>query len=152
MITIAIDDPDRPDMRALLEAHLAFARGHSPEGSGHALDVDALKAPDMTLWSAREGADLLGCAALKELAPTHGELKSMHTRLSHRGRGVARALVAHVIDEARRRGYTRLSLETGKSEDFAPAQMLYAALGFTPCPPFGPYLGDPFSYCMTRDV
>lgn len=146
---VAVDDLSGDDIAALLHTHLRFALGNAPAGSGHALDIEALKAPDITFWSARDGAGLLGCIALRDLGGGHGEIKSMHTAEAHRGRGVACSLVEHLIGEARQRGYGRLSLETGKSEHFAPARDLYARLGFAPCPPFGSYVGDDFSYCMT---
>ena len=95
---------------------------------------------------------MLGCAALRELDATHGELKSMRTAPAHRRRGVAAALLDHVVAESRRRGYRRLSLETGSTCEFAPARTMYAAYGFTSCGPFGPYVDDEFSVFMTLDL
>lgn len=149
---IAIADPGDPALHALLRAHLEHAAAHTPAGSGHALDVAGLRHPDLTLWAARDGETIVGCVALRQLEPGHGEIKSMHTAAAMRGRGIARALVTELIGEARRRGYTRLSLETGRSEGFAASRALYAAFGFEPCPPFGDYVGDDFSYCMTRGL
>jgi putative acetyltransferase len=149
---IRSDDLRAPEVAALLRAHLEYCRSSSPPESVHALDLDGLRAPGVTLWTAWEGAGLLGCAALKELDPLHGEIKSMHTAAQHRGRGVAVALLTHLIDEARSRRYQRLSLETGSMAAFAPARALYARFGFINCGPFGDYRLDPNSIYMTRDL
>lgn len=143
------DDPSRPDVRALLEEHLRNMHELSPPESVHALDVDRLKAPGITFWSVRDGAVLLGCGALKELDPLHGEIKSMRTPQSLRRRGAGRAMLAHLIHEARSRGYKRLSLETGAVEAFMPALRLYENFGFTHCGPFADYKPDPNSVFMT---
>ena len=116
------------------------------------LDLDALRSPAITFWSAWDGASLLGCAALKELDPSHGEVKSMHTAIQHRGRGVGRRLLEHIVDEGRSRGYRRLSLETGSMEAFAPARALYSRFGFVACEPFGDYRLDPNSVFMTLEL
>jgi putative acetyltransferase len=150
--TIAIDDPLAPDVRALLERHLAFAHETSLPEDVHALEADALAEPGVTFFSLREDGALLGIGALKELDPDHAELKSMHTAQEARGRGVARALVEHLIAVARHRGYRRLSLETGAGEAFAPARALYARAGFEPCGRFGSYPESPNSAYMTREV
>lgn len=139
-------------MAALLAEHVEEMRRYSPPESVHTLDLDRLRTPDLSFWSLWDGDEVLGCAALRELDPTHGELKSMRTAPAHRRRGVAASLLDHVVAEAGRRGYTRLSLETGSPEQFAPARTLYAAYGFTLCGPFGPYVRDDFSVFMTRDV
>lgn len=146
---IEIDDPTRPDVTELLGEHLADMYATSPPESVHALDVDALTAPGVTFWTARRGGRLLGCAALKELDPDHGELKSMRTTAAARGTGVGRALLAHLVAEGRARGYSRLSLETGTQEYFAPARSLYASQGFTGCGPFADYAEDPHSAYFT---
>jgi putative acetyltransferase len=116
------------------------------------MDVERLRRPDVSFWSAWEGETLLGCAALRELDATHGELKSMRTAPAARGRGVARALLAHVLAEARARGYARLSLETGSQPGFEPARRLYASAGFGRCAPFGDYAEDPYSVFMSLDL
>jgi putative acetyltransferase len=121
----------------------------SPPESVHVLPIDELRKPDITFWTAWSGKDLLGCGALKELSPTHGEIKSMRTSGAFRRRGVGRAMLTHIIDEARRRSYTRLSLETGSMEAFTPAQRLYERFGFEYCPPFAGYREDPNSVFMT---
>lgn len=149
---IRIDDLRGPEIVALLEAHLALMRSISPPESVHALDLEGLRAPQITFWTLWDGEVLLGCAALKELDPHHGEIKSMHTAQAARGKGVGRRLIQHILAEARARGYRRLSLETGSTEDFAPARGLYARAGFTTCGPFGDYILDPFSVFMTLEL
>jgi len=143
------DDLRGPEIAALLEAHLAHARAHSPPESIHALDLDRLRTPEITFWSAWSGGELVGCGALKELSPDHGEIKSMHTARAHRGKGVAAKLVAHILAVARSRRYRRVSLETGTMAGFAAARALYAGFGFEVCPPFAQYREDPNSVCMT---
>jgi putative acetyltransferase len=149
---IKVDDLSGPEIAALLETHLKLMRDTSPPESVHALDLEALRAPEITFWTVWEGATLLGCGALKELERDHGEIKSMHTAAAARGRGVGRAMLAHILAEARRRGYRRLSLETGSPEAFAPARALYAGFGFCPCGPFADYVLDPFSVFMTLEL
>jgi putative acetyltransferase len=114
--------------------------------------LEALRAPEVTFWTLWDGEQLLGCGALKQLDPTHGEIKSMHTAVAARGRGVARRMVEHILEEARRRGYRRLSLETGATEDFAAARGLYSGFGFGYCGPFADYVLDPFSAFMTLEL
>ncbi len=147
---IRVDDLAGPEIRALLEEHLADMHAISPPGSVHALDLDGLRRPDITFWTAWSGAALLGCGALKELSPDHGEIKSMRTARAHRRSGVARTMLAHIVAEARRRGYERLSLETGSVAAFAPARALYERFGFGCCGPFAGYVDDPNSVFMTR--
>lgn len=149
---IKVDDLRAPEIAALLEAHLKLMRETSPPESVHALDLDGLRAPEVTFWTVWDGATLLGCGALKQLDPAQGEIKSMHTAAAARGRGVARAMLAHILAEARARGYRRLSLETGSMAAFAPARALYARFGFRDCPPFGDYLLDPNSVFMTLEL
>ena len=145
------DDLTGPEIRALLEEHLRNMHELSPPESVHALDLEKLRRPDITFWTAwSDQGELLGCGALRELTATHGEIKSMRTPRSLRRRGAGRALLQHIIEEARRRSYQRLSLETGAMEAFAPAQKLYASAGFQACPPFGDYAEDPHSVFMTR--
>ena len=150
MIRIAVDDPARDDVVRLLADHLADMHATSPPESVHALDVDALQVAAVTFWTARSDGTLLGCAALKQLEPGHGEVKSMRTAAASRGAGVATALLLHLMDEARTRGWSRLSLETGSQDFFAPARRLYTRHGFTECGPFGGYVLDPHSRFFTR--
>jgi len=149
---IQVDDPARPDVFALLEEHLRNMHELSPPESVHALDVSGLKSPDITFWSVRDGDTLLGCGALKELSPEHGEIKSMRTPAALRRRGAGRAVLAHILSEARRRGYKRLSLETGTAGPFQAARNLYQSVGFRYCGPFGDYKPDPNSVFMTLDL
>ncbi len=151
-LAIRIDAPTATDVRALLETHLAWSRDVTPAGHVHALDVDALAGPSITFFSARTHGRLLGVGALREIDAHHGELKSMHTTAPARGRGIGHAMVTHLLDVARARGYTKVSLETGTMAAFAPARSLYAALGFRRCPPFGDYTANPHSICMTIDL
>jgi len=144
------DDLSGPEIRALLAEHLRSMHELSPPESVHAMDVEKLRRPDVTFWTLWSGDDLLGCGALRELSPQHGEIKSMRTATNHRRSGVGRALLTHIIEEARRRAYHRLSLETGAPKAFEPAHRLYESFGFADCPPFGDYAADPFSRFMTK--
>ncbi|MBK7217338.1 MAG: GNAT family N-acetyltransferase [Candidatus Promineofilum sp.] len=143
------DPLDSPAVLALLREHLATLAPTAPAESRHALDLDGLRAPDVTFWSIWDGPALAGFGALKELSPDHGEVKSMRTAQAYMRQGVASAILRHIIAEARRRGYTRLSLETGSMDFFAPAHQLYRSFGFTTCEPFGAYKPDPNSTFMT---
>jgi putative acetyltransferase len=149
---IHTDDLTSPQIIHLLREHLHSATLHSPPESIHALDVEALRKPEVTFWSAWEGTVLLGCAAIRELDPLHGEVKSMRTATAHLRKGVAAKLLQHVVAEAKHRGYERLSLETGSMEAFAPARNLYARFGFEPCGPFADYVEDPYSVFMTMGL
>ncbi|MEO7390610.1 MAG: GNAT family N-acetyltransferase [Ramlibacter sp.] len=146
---IETDDLSRPAIHALLNEHLQNMRELSPPESVHALDLEKLRRPEITFWTAWEGAELLGCGALKELGRSHGEVKSMRTPAVLRRKGAGRALLAHIIEVARSRSYERLSLETGSTEAFKPAQKLYESFGFAYCGPFGDYREDPNSTFMT---
>src|SRR2546423_3057117 len=146
---IELDDLSRPQIAELLKEHLANMFVQSPPESVHALPIEGLRSTDITFWSVWENGELLGCGALKELDPQHGEIKSMRTASAHLRKGVARAVVDHIIAEAKGRGYRRLSLETGSMIAFAPARQLYAACRFIYCEPFGDYVNDPNSVFMT---
>jgi putative acetyltransferase len=147
---IRVDDPRSPRAAQLLRQHLEDMQRHSPPESIHALDIEGLCRPSVTFWTAWSAGELLGCAALAELDKRHGEIKSMRTASAHLRKGVAAALLQHIIDEARQRAYVRLSLETGSMAAFAPARMLYARFGFEFCAPFGNYVLDPYSVFMHR--
>jgi putative acetyltransferase len=151
-VDIRVDDLRGAAIIALLHEHLAAMRRVSPPESVHALDVTQLRQPNVTFWTAWDGETLAGCAALKELDLAHGEIKSMRTASSYVRRGVASSLLGHLIAEARRRRYRRLSLETGAMDYFAPARRLYGTFGFVPCPPFAAYCEDPNSVFMTREL
>jgi len=147
---IRLDDLSGPEIAALLRQHFQSAALHSPPESVHALDLQGLRKPDITFWSAWQGAELAGCCAIRELDSRHGEIKSMRTASAHLRQGVAARLMTHLLDEADRRGYERLSLETGSMEAFAPARNLYARFDFEPCSPFGDYSEDPYSVFMSK--
>lgn len=141
-----------PRVLRLLEDHLADMHATSPPESVHALDVTGLQDPAVTFWVVGDGEQLLGCVALKQLDPEHGELKSMRTDAAARGRGLGRLLLGHVLAEARARGYRRLSLETGTEDFFAPARALYLSAGFTETVPFADYTLDPNSVYLTIEL
>jgi len=147
---IEVDNPRRHDVRTLLEQHLTFARGVTPPEDVHALDLDGLLDSTIAFFSLRVEGELLGVGALKQLDADHVELKSMHTAVAARRRGVGRAIVQHLLAVAAARGVRRVSLETGAGEAFAPARALYAGSGFVPCGPFGDYAASPNSAFMTR--
>ncbi|MEH7548823.1 MULTISPECIES: GNAT family N-acetyltransferase [Bacillaceae] len=149
---IKIDDLTGPEVGILIREHLHSMTLNSPPESIHALGLEKLRSPEITLWSAWEGKELLGCGALKELDNQHGEVKSMRTSSQHLRKGVARRMLQHIIDEAKRRGYRRLSLETGSMAAFEPARSLYASFGFRYCKPFADYLDDPNSVFMMLEL
>jgi putative acetyltransferase len=149
---IRVDDLRGPEIAAMLAEHLEDMHASSPEDSCHALDLEGLRRPEVTFWTAWEGSVLAGCGAIKRLDATHAEIKSMRTGPAFRGRGVGSQMLAHILDEARSRGYRRVSLETGAGEFFAPARALYEKFGFVACPPFEGYQDDPNSYYMTREI
>ena len=149
---IEIDDLSRPEVHGLLNEHLQSMCQLSPPESVHALDLEKLRQPEITFWSAWDGPVLLGCGALKEIDPKHGEIKSMRTPSALRRRGAGRAILAHIIEVARSRAYERLSLETGSMAAFKPAQQLYESFGFTYCPPFSEYVEDPNSVFMSLQL
>jgi putative acetyltransferase len=149
---IKIDDLQGPEIAELLAEHLREFATVSPPESRHALNLDGLRQPDVTFWSVWNGNHLAGCGALKELDARHGEIKSMRTAQAFLRRGVASQLLAYIVAEAQRRGYRRLSLETGSMDYFQPAHALYAKFGFQPCEPFASYVADPNSMFMTREL
>jgi putative acetyltransferase len=146
---ITPDDLTGPEIRALLETHFAGMLASSPKDSCHFLDFEGLKGPGVSFWSVWEGDTLMGCGALREIDPTHGEIKSMRTHESQLRKGAAAAMLEHIIATAKMRGYARLSLETGSTADFDAAHGLYLRHSFKYCPPFGDYVEDPFSRYMT---
>jgi putative acetyltransferase len=152
MMRIVEGDFTEPRVIALLEIHLTRARAETPPGSAHALDLTGLQSPDISFWTIWNDETLLGIGALKRLSGAHGEVKSMHTAQSLRGRGVGSAMLRHIVATARARGMSRLSLETGCGEYFRPALALYRSHGFVECPPFGDYGPDPNSIFMTLDL
>ncbi len=146
------DDLSGPAIIALLQEHLDEMHRITPPGSVHALDLDGLRAPEITFWCAWQGDELLGCAALKQLDCRSGEIKSMRTASRHRGKGVAASLLQHVIRVAQQRAYTELKLETGSFAWFEPARALYRRHGFVECGPFADYRPDPNSVFMVKSL
>jgi len=151
-LTIAPADFTDPRLSAFLQAHLDDIEPTAPPESRHAFDLEALKGPGVRAWVTYDADGIAGTAALAELEDGHGELKNMRTDPRLRGRGIAQAMLAHALDDARSRGVGRVSLETGSMEFFAPARRLYASAGFAPCPPFGSYAEDPNSVFMTLEL
>jgi putative acetyltransferase len=151
-VEIRLDDLSGREIRELLEEHLANMRLITPPESIHALAIEGLRRPEINFWTAWENGELLGCGALKKLDAHHGEIKSMRTSSRHRRKGVAKVLLEHIIDESIRRGYRRLSLETGSMEAFEPARQLYTRAGFSYCGPFAEYFDDPNSVFMTKEL
>ena len=149
---IKIDDLTGPRIAEFLREHLENMAQNSPPESMHALSLEELRKPDITFWSVWNGGELMGCGALKELDPQHGEIKSMRTASNHRRKGVAARMVEHILEKARRRNYRRVSLETGSMDAFIPARTLYAKFGFEECGPFADYVEDPNSVFMTKEL
>jgi putative acetyltransferase len=149
---IRVDDVTHPAVIALLEYHLRSAQAVSPPESCHALDVEGLRRPAMTFWTIWQGDELAGCIALKMLDAEHGEIKSMRTADAFLRQGVASSLLKHLLAEAARRGFRRLSLETGAEDYFTAAREFYTKFGFTVCEPFADYRVDPNSVFMTREI
>ncbi|MDM4766225.1 GNAT family N-acetyltransferase [Pelomonas sp. SE-A7] len=146
---IRLDDLSGPEIRALLEEHLRHMHELSPPESVHALDLSKLRRPEISFWTCWQGSELLGCGALMQGPAGDGEIKSMRTGQAHRGKGAGRLMLNHILAEARRRGLSRLNLETGSQPAFEPARRLYASAGFQVCGPFGDYEEDPYSVFMT---
>lgn len=151
-LTIVPDDLTGEEVLALLQLHLDEMHQWSPACKVHAMPAERLRQPDVAFFSAWDGDRLAGCGAIKHLDDSHGELKSMRAVPEYRGKGVGKAILLRLLEEARARGYARVSLETGRPAPFAPAQALYRAHGFAECPPFGEYVSDDFSMCMTKDL
>ncbi|AQZ63596.1 Histone acetyltransferase HPA2 [[Actinomadura] parvosata subsp. kistnae] len=149
-MNIVVDDLSGPEIAAFLNGHVEEMRSITPPESVHALDLDGLRIPEVTFWSAMDGGSVVACGAIKRLDAAHAELKSMRTA-SHRKRsGLASLMLKHILTEARRMGFTRLSLETGSTDFFLPARRLYEKFGFDYCEPFADYRPDPHSVFMTR--
>lgn len=151
-MNVELGDLDSVDVRDLLREHLAGMHANSPPGSVFALDLSGLKAKPVTFWTVREGTELMGCGALKQLDSQAGEIKSMRTAKRHLRKGVANRLLTFMLDEARRRQYEHLYLETGSSEAFVPAILLYERFGFTRCGPFAGYKENDFSVFMKLEL
>ena len=149
---IIIDDLANGEVIALLEEHLSDMYATSPPESVHALDVEALKAPEITFFSAWDNGQLAGCVAIKALSDHEAELKSMRTVKTFRGKGVASQLLLFALEHAKIKGFRSVSLETGTQEYFTAARKLYKKYHFTDCGPFSHYTLDPNSHFMTRTL
>jgi len=151
-LQIVVDDLSGSQIAAFLEEHVQEMRSITPPESKFALDLEGLRAPEITFWSVLDGDAVVGCGALKRLGPDHAELKSMRVAATRRRGGIASLLLEHLIAEARRMGCTRLSLETGSAEFFLPARRLYERFGFCYCEPFAGYQPSPHNLFMTRGI
>lgn len=149
-MSIVVDDLSGPQIAEFLHEHVQEMRSITPLESKHALDLDALREPEVTFWTVRDGDSVVGCGAVKKLDTVHAELKSMRTSPMRKRSGIASLLMEHILAEAKRMGFTRLSLETGSAEFFLPARRLYERFGFDYCDPFADYRPDPNSVFMTR--
>lgn len=149
---ITIDDLSSQEIADFLKEHLQDMKSVSPPESKHALDLAGLRNANVTFWIIRDENTLVGCGALKELSAQHGEIKSMRTSSSYRGKGVATKLLTHLLDEAKSRNYCQLSLETGSMPFFKPARTLYEKFGFKRCDPFDSYKKDPNSVFMKIEL
>ena len=149
---IVVDDLSGPEIAAFLHEHVQEMRSITPLESKYALDLAGLRQPEITFWSVLDGATVVGCGAIKRLEPAHAELKSMRTSPARQRSGIASLLLAHILTEAKRMGYTRLSLETGSAEFFQPARKLYEKFGFAYCEPFADYRPGPHNVFMTREL
>ncbi|MFR9789023.1 GNAT family N-acetyltransferase [Streptomyces sp. MB22_4] len=147
---IVVDDLSDPRIARFLAEHVQQMRSLTPPESKHALDLDALRRPDVTFWSAWEDDAVVGCGAIRRLDARHAELKSMRTAPTRTRSGIASRLLGHILTETERLGFTRLSLETGAADFFLPARKLYEKFGFDYCDPFADYRPDPNSVFMTK--
>jgi putative acetyltransferase len=148
-VEIKIDDLSGSEIAEFLEEHIKEMKSVSPPESKHALDLEGLRKPEIKFWTVWENSRLIGCGAMKELDANHAEIKSMRTAISFGGEGVASMLLQHILNEAKLRGYRRISLETGSMPFFEPARKLYVKYGFKNCAPFSTYREDPNSVFMT---
>ncbi|WP_298469520.1 GNAT family N-acetyltransferase [uncultured Erythrobacter sp.] len=146
------DDLTGEAVLGLLQLHLDEMYKWSPADKVHAMPAERLREPDVSFFAVWDGDHLAAVGALKALGEDRGELKSMRAAPDYRGKGAGEALLVHLLEEARRRGYTWVGLETGRPEEFRPAQQLYEKHGFAECPAFGDYVSDEFSLCMEKHL
>ena len=149
---IIIDDLTDPQIAEFLDDHLKEMKSVSPPESKHALDLEGLRNPEITFWSVWEEDKLVGCGALCELNSKHCEIKSMRTSPEFKRKGIASSLLQHILNECEKRGYKKVSLETGSMDYFLPAINLYKKFGFSICEPFSNYKEDPNSVFMTKEL
>jgi putative acetyltransferase len=147
---ITEEHPLTPDLALLFERHTADMHADTPPESIHMMDNSALAAPGIRFFVLRDGGEPLAMGAFKRIDDVHAEIKSMHVLHEARGRGLSKAMLTHLVEEARADGFTRLSLETGVQPTFVAARALYARAGFRDCPPFEGYTADPNSVFMTK--
>ena len=150
MLSVRVDDLSGAEIQALVKRHLAGMHENSPPESVHAFDIDKLRQPGVTFWSGWVGDQIAVMGALKRLDETNGEIKSMRVADAFLGKGAGRAMLEHIVAEARAMGISTLWLETGSADAFVPALKLYESAGFDVCGPFGDYTLDPFSVFMKR--
>ena len=146
------DELDHDDVRRLIDQHFAEMRAGSPPSACHVVPIDGLRTPEIRFFTVREEGALLGCGALRRLEMGHGEIKSMRTADEALGRGVGKAMLDHIVAAARSEGMTRLSLETGSTEQFAAANRLYHKEGFERCGPFGSYADTAWTRFFTKEI
>jgi len=151
-VKIVVDDLSGPEIADFLTEHVREMQSLTPPEHAYALDLDELRKPEITFWSVVDGDSLVGCGAIKRLDADHAELKSMRTATDRKRGGIASRLLEHIIAEATRMGFTRLSLETGTAEFFRPARELYAKYGFAYCEPFADYRPSPHNTFMSRSL
>ena len=149
-VTIALHAPTDPELSLLMLRHTEAMHADTPVESIHMMDASQLEAPGIWFFVMRDAGAPVGMGAFKRIDATHAEIKSMHVLSEMRGRGLARVLLAHLVEAASAQGFTRLSLETGAQDSFVPARQLYLAAGFEICPPFEGYQEDPNSCFMTK--
>lgn len=152
VLTFRRDDLSGEAVRALVARHLAGMHENSPACYVSAFDIDRLLRPGVTFWSVWDGGTIAGMGALKQLDGKAGELKSMRVADAYLGNGVGRAMLRHLIDQARAQGMNSLWLETGSGPAFVPAHRLYESEGFEYCGAFGDYQENLFSRFMRRGV
>ena len=143
---------DNPEVNELLNKHFIELRSVSPAGSTHVLDIDGLKDPSIKFWSLWENNKLIGCGALKFLEKDHGEFKSIRVADEFRKKGIGERIINHLIEEAKKLEISKLSIETGAGEFFAPARKLFNKFGFKKSEPFAHYKVDPNSCYFTLDL
>ena len=149
---IRIDDLSGSKIADLLNEHLQDMYATSPAESVHALDLDKLRQQDITFLTVWDGQQLMGCGAIKALSTQHGEIKSMRVANAHRRKGVAKALLEHILHSAKMQGFVRISLETGTMDFFEPARLLYQHYGFEVGGKFAGYSNDPNSLFMYKTL
>lgn len=153
-LTIRAQDPATPAIRPIIAAHLAHSAAVTPVESRHAMTPEALRDTGASFWAMFDGEDPVAIGALKWLGADRAEVKSMHVAAQARGRGLAQRMLDHLVAEARAKGIRVLLLETGSDAipAFDPARRLYERAGFSYCPPFAPYVDDPMSAFMMREL